>query len=113
MTPSARRLSLAPDELVDLDDARGTVIRVARGRVWLTQYGDPVDHVLDAGDSWAVERNGRTIVQAQESTLIDVSGPAAERAIVPVATAVEAAHASDWIDRVANSWFARRRTPYY
>lgn len=113
MTEPLRRMSLAPDELVDLDDARGTVIRVARGRVWLTQHGDLVDHVLRAGDAWAVERNGRTIVQAQESTLIDLSGPGADRAIVPVAAAVEPARVSDWIAKVANGWLGRRPVPYY
>lgn len=112
MRQSLRRLALAPHQLVDLDDARGTVIRVARGRIWLTQYGDPVDHVLAAGDAWAVERNGRTIVQAQESTLIDVSGPAAARRIVPVATPIEPVRAADWIARVANGWLARRFVPY-
>jgi hypothetical protein len=113
MTETARRLTLATDQLVDLDDARGTVIRVASGRVWLTQYGDLADHVLGAGDAWAVERNGRTIVQAQESTTIDLSGPAADRAITPVASTVEPARVSDWISRVANSWIARRWMPYY
>ncbi len=112
MHPALRRLALAPDQLVDLDDARGTVIRVARGRIWLTQYGDPVDHVLGAGDVWAVERNGRTIVQAQESTLIDVSGPAAARPIVPVAAPIEPARAADWIERVANGRLGRRFVPY-
>lgn len=112
MSANLRRLALAPDQIVDLDDARGTVIRVARGRVWLTQYGDIVDHVLGAGDAWAVERNGRTIVQAQESTLIDVSGPAAARPIAPVASPVEPARAADWIARVANGWLGRRFVPY-
>lgn len=113
MTDTARRLTLAPDQLVDLDDARGTVIRVSRGRVWLTQYGDPVDHVLGPGDAWAVERNGRTIVQAQERTLIDLSGPAAARAILPVAEPIELESAMEWIARVANGWLSRRSVPYY
>lgn len=113
MARTFRRLALAPDQLVDLDDARGTVIRVARGRVWITQHGDPVDHVIDAGDAWAIERNGRTIVQAQDSALIDLSGPAAARAILPLAGTVEPAAASGWIARVANGWLDRRWMPYF
>ena len=112
MTRSFRRLTLASGQLADLDDARGTVVRVASGRVWLTQYGDPVDHVLDAGDSWAIERDGRTIVEAQHDALIDLSGPAAARAILPVAAPAEAASVSGWIARVANGWLERSWAPY-
>ena len=112
MSATFRRLALTTDQIVDLDDARGTVVRVTRGRVWLTQHGDAVDHVLDAGDAWAVERNGRTIVQAQTPALIDLTGPGAAGAIVPLATAVEPARASGWIARVANEWFGRRFVPY-
>ena len=36
---------------INLDDARGTTVRVGRGQLWITQYGDPVDHVLAAGDA--------------------------------------------------------------
>ncbi len=113
MSEHFRRIALAPDQLVDLDDARGTVIRVARGRVWLTQHGDLADHVLDAGDAWAIERNGRTIVQAQESTLVDLSGPGAATAILPLASPVPARTFSDWIARAANSWISAGQRPYY
>lgn len=67
--PDLRRLTLAPGDSINLDDARGTTVRVGRGQLWITQYGDPVDHVLEAGDAWAIERNGRTVVQAQRDSL--------------------------------------------
>lgn len=112
MTAAFRRLSLAPRQLVDLDDARDTVVRVTRGRVWLTQDGDPADHVLDAGDTWAIERNGRTIVEAQTSSLVDLSGPGAGSAILPLAAAVEPSCAQRWMARVANVGFGARFVPY-
>ena len=71
--PRSTRLSLAAGELVNLDDARGTTLRVRRGQVWVTQDGDLADHVLDAGTAWAIERNGRTIVQAQAATIVDAA----------------------------------------
>ena len=74
--PRFRRLALAPGDSINLDDARGTTLRVARGRLWVTQYGDPTDYVLEAGDTWTIERRGRTIVQAQRDALVDVVGPA-------------------------------------
>jgi hypothetical protein len=107
-----RRLALASGDLVNLDDARGTTVRVGRGQVWLTQYGDPVDHVLDAGDSWAIERNGRTIVQAQHATILDLSGPGAAAAIIPVASAPTPGQLSGWLARAADGWMNRRWAPY-
>ena len=80
-----RRLTLAPGDSINLDDARGTSVRVGRGQLWITQYGDPVDHVLAAGDTWAVERNGRTVVQAQSDTLVDLTGPGASRPLLAIA----------------------------
>ena len=110
--PSPRRLALASGDLVNLDDARGTTVRVGRGQVWITQYGDLVDHVLDAGDSWAIERNGRTILQAQHATIVDLTGPGAAAAIVPVADAPAPQQLSDWLARAADEWINRRWAPY-
>lgn len=111
-TASSRRLALASGELVNLDDARGTTVHVGRGQVWLTQYGDPVDHVLDAGDSWAVERNGRTIVQAQNATIVDLTGPGAADAVIPIARAPAPQQLADWLARAVNDWLERRWVPY-
>lgn len=109
---TSRRLALASGDLVNLDNARGTTVRVGRGQVWLTQYGDPVDHVLDAGDSWAVERNGRTILQAQNATIVDLTGPGAAAAVIPVAHAPAPQQVADWLSRAANDWLDRRWMPY-
>ena len=109
---SLRRLALASGDLVNLDDARGTTVRIGRGQVWITQYGDPVDHVLDAGDTWAVERNGRTILQAQQAAIVDLTGPGAASAIVPVASAPAPRQIADWLARAADDWINRRWAPY-
>ena len=112
MTTPTRRIALQANELVNLDDARGTTVRVGRGQVWLTQYGDLADHVLDAGDSWAIERNGRTVLQAQHATIVDVTGPAAARIVVPVAATPEPGQLAEWLGKVANDWIDRRWAPY-
>jgi len=109
---SLRRLALASGDLVNLDDARGTTVRVGRGQLWITQYGDPVDHVLEAGDTWAIERNGRTILQAQNAGIVDLSGPGAAAAIVPVAFAPSSGQLAQWLARAADDWMNRRSAPY-
>ena len=58
-------VDLAAREMLQLPDVRGTTLRVTRGIVWITQENDTQDIVLRAGDNWVVERNGLTIVEAQ------------------------------------------------
>ena len=104
-----RRVALAPGDSINLDDARGTTVRVGRGQLWITQYGDPVDHVLAAGDTWAVERNGRTVVQAQSDTLVDLTGPGTSRPLLAIARNRTLLRIASWLHRSAA---ARRWVPY-
>ena len=59
---------LAPGE--HSHDARGTTLRVTRGTLWITQEDDTHDIVLRAGDIWMVERDGLTIVEAQNDASV-------------------------------------------
>jgi len=61
-------IDLAARESVSLPNMRGTTLRITRGSVWITQENDTQDIVLRAGDTWVVEKNGLTILEAQEST---------------------------------------------
>ena len=61
-------IDLAARESVSLPDIRGTTLRVTRGTLWITQENDTQDIVLRAGDTWMVEKNGLTIIEAQEDT---------------------------------------------
>ena len=58
-------IDLAARETLPLTDVRGTTLRVTRGTLWITQENDTQDIVLRAGDNWVVERNGLTLVEAQ------------------------------------------------
>ena len=49
---------LVPDELVRLDGARGTTLRITRGTVWITLEDDTRDVVLTAGDAFTIDRRG-------------------------------------------------------
>jgi hypothetical protein len=55
---------LARDGLLGIDDGRGLRLRVASGAVWLTQQGEGRDVVLREGESFVIDRPGRTVVQA-------------------------------------------------
>jgi len=72
----ARTLTLARRDRVELPNGRGATLRVARGRLWVTQEDDRRDIVLHGGDSFTVERPGLTIAEAQDdATLVVVGNP--------------------------------------
>ena len=63
---------LASGELVRLDGARGTTLRVTRGTLWITLENDTRDIVLSAGDSYTIDRGGLTLVEAQGTAAVCV-----------------------------------------
>jgi hypothetical protein len=67
-------VELAARDVVTLPDARSATLRVTRGTLWITQEDDAQDVVLRAGDNWVVERNGLTVVEAQEDAIFCVMG---------------------------------------
>ena len=65
-----RLLTLQPGQVVALDDAIGTRIVAQRGIVWITEEGDPSDHILRPGETRVVRNRGRTLVQAMQCARI-------------------------------------------
>lgn len=76
-------IDLAARESLSLTNVRGTTLRVTRGSVWITQENDTQDIVLRAGDNWVVEKNGLTILEAQEDTTFCALGRRLEAWVVP------------------------------
>src|SRR5262245_18516087 len=66
--------AVSPGEYVKLDGARGTTLRVTRGTLWITQEGDTRDIVLAPGDSFAIDRGGVTLLEAQGNSTVCVLG---------------------------------------
>jgi hypothetical protein len=64
--------ALAAGEFVRMDGARGTTLRVTRGRIWLTQERDTRDIILEAGDVFKIDRTGRTLIEAQGGATVCV-----------------------------------------
>jgi hypothetical protein len=81
-TPSHAILQMALDEvpvrlagrkLVRLQDAAGSTVRAIDGSVWITQEGDQRDIVLEAGESFTVDRTGAALVWPFDDAIVSVS----------------------------------------
>lgn len=73
---------LAAGAIHRVADGAGTTIAVVRGRVWITQESDPSDRVIDAGESFRLDRPGLALVQALADAsllILDSASGAAER----------------------------------
>lgn len=51
-----------------VEDGVGKGLAVFDGMVWITQEGDPVDHVVGAGGHFRFDRPGLAVVQALQPT---------------------------------------------
>src|SRR5437762_2059675 len=103
-------------QTVELVDAAGTTATLDRGCVWITMAGDRRDIVLGAGQSFTVERNGKTLLHAEApSTLRIATAPAhnALKALADLGTGVWK-RTRDALDAWAiRSLEVPRETPYY
>jgi hypothetical protein len=57
-----RLIGLNAGEVLHLRDVAGDQILVVQGVAWVTQEGDPHDHVLERGDQFRFDRNGLALV---------------------------------------------------
>ena len=63
-------LQLTRGELLTLEPGRtGVRIRCRSGRLWVTQAGDPRDHLLGAGQELLLTRRGRVVITALAESL--------------------------------------------
>ena len=56
--------SLEPGQVVRLEDARGAAVTALSGNIWITQPGDAADHVIAAGQTFTIDRDGLTLMTA-------------------------------------------------
>jgi DUF2917 family protein len=61
--------------MMALTDAEGAEVKVLTGQVWLTTDGDLRDIFLAPGDAHSIERNGLTLVNAIEPSVVHVEAP--------------------------------------
>jgi hypothetical protein len=61
-----------------IQDGLGIEVSIVYGSVWITQYKDPNDICLGAGESFRIDRDGATMVDALKSSLVTLTLPAAQ-----------------------------------
>ena len=61
-------ISLMPGQVVTLDDAAGVRIRAEEGTVWVTYENNQSDMIVGPHETLTLARNGRTVIQAMQST---------------------------------------------
>lgn len=69
------RLALHRRDTLTLEAARGALVRCLDGFVWITQDGDRTDHIVRAGDSFRVDRDGAVVVQATRAARVAIESP--------------------------------------
>lgn len=71
-------LCLKRNQVVTVRGGIGRSIVCDSGTVWVTQDGDARDIILRAGESFTIDRNGPTLVQAFEPGSISITRSAAQ-----------------------------------
>ncbi len=100
---------LAERQQVLLDDAQGTALRVARGTLWITLERDTRDIILSTGETFTIDRPGRTIVEAQDPSTVWVEAASGLRAFAHDT----ARRIVRWVRAAAKAAANRRYAPYY
>lgn len=67
-----RTIDLVQEQMLVIDGARHTSVRVLCGATWLTREGEPADSVLQAGAELTLGR-GRTLLQALGPARVQVA----------------------------------------
>jgi hypothetical protein len=72
---SGETLRLCRDGLIRLDgNVAGRVVSCRKGILWLTQTGNPGDHLIRAGEAFEIDRHGVVLISALEESFYTVSG---------------------------------------
>jgi hypothetical protein len=66
-------IGIARREALRIDDGRGIEVSVVYGSVWITQHRDNMDVCLESGESFQIDRNGATIVEAFAPSLVTLT----------------------------------------
>jgi hypothetical protein len=75
------RLAMSNGSTLRVDDAKGMLLYVWQGSVWLTQERDHRDHLLHAGQSFRLDRHGAALISPLgQGAVVSLAPPAAERA---------------------------------
>ena len=79
-------------QTLELIDAAGAVASVKTGCLWITMENDRRDIVLGTGESWTIDRNGRTLVHAEKPSTVRLTEALARKRSLKehIASAIDA-----------------------
>jgi hypothetical protein len=104
---------LTPNEIVRLDGARGTTLRVTSGGLWVTLENDKRDIVLTAGDSYTIDRGGLTLVEAQGKSTVCVLAHHVEETRQPAKSKARPRGVAGWLASIFLPDEMGGYSPYY
>lgn len=104
-------IALEARHAMTLTNAAGVEVECVTGQVWLTMDGDRRDIFLTPGDAHSIERDGLTLINAIEPSLVHLQPPQAR----PAAWKRWLRSVWDWLVRVgeARARARMRRGGYY
>jgi hypothetical protein len=91
-----------------LTDATGAVAEVKSGSLWITMEDDSRDIFLRPGDAWRIDRDGLTLVQAEEPSTVVLTEAIPRRRAVTAWMRAAARAIGHWLGAYAGKW-----VPYY
>jgi hypothetical protein len=68
-------LPLLRNEQLRIEDGRDLLIHAWQGTLWITQEGDRRDIVLQAGQSFRLDRNGIALVKCWDDAVVALTSP--------------------------------------
>jgi hypothetical protein len=72
---SGKEHRLRRDERIRLEgNVAGRLISCREGVLWLTQAGNPGDHLIRAGEAFPIDRRGLVLISALKDSVYAVSG---------------------------------------
>lgn len=68
-------LTLSPSSVLSVQDGTGTRVLCRTGSLWVTQEGEVKDSVVRTGEVLTIQRSGRTVISALETSTLMLLGP--------------------------------------
>jgi hypothetical protein len=103
---------MKPGELIGLDGARGTTLRVTRGLLWITLERDTRDVVLTVGDVFTIDRGGLTLIEAQEGSTVCVMAHQIDMVTYRRGKPTLAQRLRGWVEAIGVATLHRAWAPY-
>ena len=72
-------MPLLRNEQLRIEDGRDLLVHVWQGSLWITQEGDRRDILLQAGQSFRLDRDGTALVKCWDDAVLALTSPHEER----------------------------------